>query len=183
LDALAVRDSYQDVLRLPDSDVIEGTCVEISNQPALSAVSQDREAMITAAADRQTRLDTEIARLQRDLDRLLERNPTHEPNRKLLAHLRNERENLLTFLKTPGVQATNWRAEQAIRLAVVNRKHWGGNRTDHGAEIRQTLMSVIRTARQQDTCPIALLADLLRQPQPAPTTMLRLPAAANSRDP
>ena len=190
LDALAVRDSYQDVLRLPDTDVIEGTCVEISHQPALTAGSQDHEdhedheEVITSVPARQTLLDTEIARLQRDLNRLLKRNPTHDPNRKLLAHLRNERENLLTFLKTPGVQATNWRAEQAIRPAVVNRKHWGGNRTDHGAEIQQALMSVIRTARQQDTCPIALLANLLRQPQPAPTTMLRLPAAAtNSRGP
>ena len=193
LHALAVRDSYQDVLRLPDSDVIEGSCVEISDQqPLLSAGPRDRdqreereerEAMITATPARQTLLDTEIARLQRDLDRLLERNPTHEPNRKLLAHLANERENLLTFLKTPGVQATNWRAEQALRPAVVNRKNWGGNRTDHGAQVQQALMSVIRTARQQDTCPIALLADLLRQPQPAPTTMLRLPAAANSRGP
>jgi len=189
VDALAVRDRFSDVLTLPDSDVIEGTCVEISDQPALTTGSQDRKdredpkKMITAVPARQTLLDTETARLQRDLDRLLERNPTHEPNRKLLAHLRNERENLLTFLKTPGVQATNWRAEQAIRSAVVNRKHWGGNRTDHGAQIQQALMSVIRTARQQDTCPIALLADLLRQPQPAPTTMLRLPAGANSRGP
>jgi hypothetical protein len=57
----------------------------------------------------------------------------------------------------------------------VNRKHWGGNRTDHGAETQQTLMSVIRTARQQDICPIALLTDLLRQRTPTPTPMLRLP--------
>jgi transposase len=78
------------------------------------------------------------------------------------------------------VQATNWRAEQAIRPAVVNRKNWGGNRTDHGAEVQQTLMSVIRTARQQHTCPIALLTDLLRQTEPAPSSMLRLPATATS---
>ena len=31
------------------------------------------------------------------------------------------------------VQATNWPAEQAIRPAVVNRKVWGGNRTEAGA--------------------------------------------------
>ncbi|MGI8730515.1 MAG: IS66 family transposase, partial [Solirubrobacteraceae bacterium] len=98
--------------------------------------------MIAAGPDRQRRqahLDTEIARLEQQLDRLLARSPTHPPNRKLLKHLRNEREHLLTFLKTPGIAATNWRAEQAIRPAVVNRKNWGGNRTDHGADIQQTL--------------------------------------------
>jgi transposase len=120
------------------------------------------------------------AELEARLDRLIERAPTHEPNRRLLGHLANERENLLTFLEVPGVQATNWRAEQAIRPAVVNRKNWGGNRTDHGAEVQQTLMSVIRTARQQHTCPIALLTDLLRQTEPTPSSMLRLPATATS---
>jgi len=60
---------------------------------------------------------------------------------------------------------------------VVNRKNWGGNRTPHGAQVQQTLMSAIRTARQQGACPITLLTDLLRQPDPAPSSMLRLPAA------
>ena len=55
--------------------------------------------------------------------------PTHEPNRRLLGHLRTEREHMFTFLTEPGVQATNWRAEQALRPAIVNRKSWGGNRT------------------------------------------------------
>jgi len=45
-------------------------------------------------------------------------------------------------------------------------------------------MSVIRTARQQGACPIALLEDLLRQPDPAPSPMLRLPATtADPRGP
>lgn len=188
-DALAIRDSYQDLLRSPDSAVIESTCEEIPGQQPLPAAGsrpdrKHREEMVAAVADRQALLDAEIARLQQDLDALLARNPTHAPNRKLLAHLANEREHLLTFLKTPGVQATNWRAEQAIRPAVVNRKHWGGNRTDHGAQVQQTLMSVIRTARQQGTCPIELLADLLHQRTPAPTPMLRLPSTVtNARGP
>jgi len=81
----------------------------------------------------------------------------------------------------PGIEATNWRAEQAIRPAVVNRKSWGGNRTSHGAEIQQTLMSVIRTSRQHDVCPIALLEDLLRQRTPVPSSMLR--RSATTADP
>ncbi|MGL4555771.1 MAG: IS66 family transposase, partial [Gemmataceae bacterium] len=39
-----------------------------------------------------------------------------------------------TFLTDPSVPATNWEAEQAIRPAVVNRKVWGGNRTEAGAK-------------------------------------------------
>lgn len=119
--------------------------------------------------------DIEIARLRHDLDELLARNPAHDPNRELLKHLANEREHLLTFLTTSGVAATNWRAEQAIRPAVVNRKNWGGNRTRHGADVQQTLMSVIRTSRQQDICPIALLEDLQHHRTPTTSSMLRLP--------
>ena len=137
--------------------------------------SSDTPEITAAQPDRGARLDGEIARLRHDVDALLARNPTHDPNRKLLKHLANEREHLLTFLTTPAIAATNWRAEQAIRPAVVNRKNWGGNRTRHGADIQQTLMSVIRTSRQQRVCPIALLEDLQHHRTPAPTSMLRLP--------
>jgi len=194
LDALAVRDAHSDLLTIAHhrDDVIDATCVEITDtQPLLAAGDRDdrddRDEMITAGPDRQRRqahLDAEIARLDSQIDALLARSPTHAPNRKLLKHLANEREHLLTFLSTPGVAATNWRAEQAIRPAVVNRKNWGGNRTPHGADVQQTLMSVIRTSRQQDVCPISLLADLLRQPDPTASPMLRLPtAAADPRGP
>jgi hypothetical protein len=48
----------------------------------------------------------------------------YPPNPRLLDHLGREREQLFTFLHAPGVEATNWRAEQAIRPAVVTRKAW-----------------------------------------------------------
>ena len=41
-------------------------------------------------------------------------------------------------------------------------------------------MSVIRTSRQQNVCPIALLTDLLRHSTPAPSSTLRLPTAATT---
>jgi transposase len=180
LDALAVRDAHSDLLA--PGDIIEGDAVEIAaDQPLLPA---GRDEIIPRGRDHQAKLDTEIARLQRDIDALLARSPTHDPNRKLLKHLHNEREHLLTFLTVPGVAATNWRAEQAIRPAVVNRKSWGGNRTSHGAHVQHTLMSVIRTSRQQDVCPIALLEDLQRQRTPTASRMLRLPATtADPRGP
>jgi transposase len=189
LDALAVRDGHRDLLT-GRGEVIDGTAVEITDQPGLPAASSssssdgdgdgDGERTIAAGQDRQAHLDAEIDRLDGQIDALIARDPTHPPNRKLLKHLANEREHLLTFLTAPGIAATNWRAEQAIRPAVVNRKNWGGNRSDHGAHVQQTLMSVIRTARQQHTCPITLLADLQRHSIPAPSSMLRLPAPATA---
>jgi transposase len=180
LDAFAVRDQYSDLLTRP-GEVIDTTAVEITNdRPLLTPSGDDDEQVITARQDRQAHLDAEIGRLDGQIDALIARDPTHPPNQKLLKHLANEREHLLTFLTAPGIAATNWRAEQAIRPAVVNRKNWGGNRTDHGAHAQQTLMSVIRTARQQQVCPIALLADVQRHRIPAPSTMLRLPPTASA---
>jgi transposase len=116
-----------------------------------------------------------VIELEARAEKLLAGKPTHEPNRKLLAHLSTEREHLFTFLTEPGVQATNWRAEQALRPAVVNRKQWGGNKTWRGAHTQQILMSVIRTARQQQHDPVALLIDLARRPQPTAALQLTIP--------
>ena len=67
----------------------------------------------------------------------------------------------MTFLEVPGLDATNWRAEQAIRPAVVNRKVWGGNRTAAGAEAQSILMSVLRTCHQQARYSMAFIRQTL----------------------
>jgi len=56
---------------------------------------------------------------------------------------------LFTFLAIRGIDATNYRAEQAMRPAAVNRKVWGGNRTAAGAAAQSILMTVLATCRQQ----------------------------------
>ena len=106
-------------------------------------------------------------RLGAAVDKLLAGRTCYPPNRRLLAHLGRERDALFTFLVVPGVQATNWRAEQAIRPAVVCRKQWGGNATWDGAACWQVLASVLRTATQQQRDPVAILVGLLRAPGPA----------------
>lgn len=112
------------------------------------------------------------AQLDTDTDRLLARQPSHPPNRRLLAHLRRERHALWTFLDTAGVQATNWRAEQALRPAIVNRKTWGGNRTRAGADTQQVLSSILATATNRRHDPIAVLTDLQRHRQPTVADLL-----------
>jgi transposase len=106
-------------------------------------------------------------RLGAAVDKLIAGRTAYPPNRRLLDHLGRERPALFTFLRRPGVQATNWRAEHAIRPAVVCRKQWGGNATWNGARTWQVLASVLRTATQQHHDPVALLAGLLRAPGPA----------------
>lgn len=108
-----------------------------------------------------------LATLEERTDKLLSGNPTHAPNIKLLNHLARERDALFTFLTIPGVAATNHRAEQALRPAVVNRKAWGGNMTWAGADTQQVLASVLRTSRQQGRDPVDILVPLLVSATPA----------------
>ena len=108
---------------------------------------------------------TATGRLEAKLDRLLRRHYRDPANRRLAKHLRHERPYLFTFLYCPGLDATNNLAERVMRLLVVLRKNWGGNRTENGARAQAVLTSILCTARQQDKDAFALLTDLLRSPQ------------------
>jgi transposase len=87
-----------------------------------------------------------------------------EPNRRLADHLRRHAMHWFWFLIDPRIDATNFRGEQAIRPAVVNRKVWGGNRTWQGAYWQSILMSVIHTCEQRGANAFAFLLAALRQP-------------------
>ena len=84
-------------------------------------------------------------RLEAQLDRLLNRHFRCSDNQRLAKHLRHEQPHLFTFLRCPGLHATNNLAERAIRLMAMARKTWGGNRTVNGARIQEILESVLRT--------------------------------------
>jgi transposase len=68
--------------------------------------------------------------------------------------------------------ATNWRAEHAIRPAVVTRKVCGGNRSWAGADSQQILASVIRTAFPRAFNPHVVLASMLHARTPHVATDL-----------
>lgn len=104
--------------------------------------------------------------LEQKLDRLLARLPRAAENRKLAQHLRNERPHLLTFLRCPGLAATNHQAGQALRGLVITRKVWGGDRTARGARTQAVLLSLMRTSRQQRREVLPLWMELLRQRHP-----------------
>lgn len=88
-------------------------------------------------------------RLTAQLDRLVQGRFTHQGNRRLAKFVARHLEEVFAYLWHPGMDAANYRGEQSIRPAVVNRKVWGGNRTWVGARAQAVLTSVIRTCLQR----------------------------------
>ena len=118
---------------------------------------------------------TARGRLNARLARLIDAPPPLDDAERFAAHLANEFPAVFLFLWDPSLDATNWRAEQAIRPAVVIRKVCGGNRTRHGADTQQVLASIVRSARQRGLDLPPLIAALLRAPEPAVPELLGLP--------
>jgi transposase len=101
-------------------------------------------------------------RLQHVLEDVVFPTKTNPTNETLAQHLWNHIDEFFTFLHVPGLDATNWRAEQAIRFGVILRKLWGGNRTWVGAQAQAILMSIWRTCWQQGLSALDFLSQLLR---------------------
>ena len=90
-------------------------------------------------------------RLLARLGRLIDTAPTLPAAQRFAAHLDREFPAVLAFLWAPDVDATNWRAEHAIRPAVVNRKICGGNRTPRGARRWCAVRKLTRNAPYPQT--------------------------------
>lgn len=106
------------------------------------------------------------------LEDLASGNFTYEPNRRLATHILKHAMHWFWFLIDPTIDATNYRAEQAMRPAVVNRKVWGGNRTWTGAHAQGLLLSLSRTLFQRGQDVLQWFSNLRRTTSP-----LLLPAA------
>ena len=118
---------------------------------------------------------TARGRLTARLGRLVDAPPPLDDAERFAAHLANEFPAVFLFLWDPSLDATNWRAEQALRPAVVIRKVCGGNRTRHGADTQQVLASVVRTARQRHLDLPPLITTMLRALEPVVPELLGLP--------
>jgi transposase len=99
---------------------------------------------------------------------VLDRRPSRVADaRRFATHLTTEFDAVFSFLFDPTLDATNWRAEHALRPAVVTRKMCGGgNRTTRGAHTQQVLTSLLRTAQQRGVNTTDALTTLLRAPTP-----------------
>jgi transposase len=109
------------------------------------------------------------------LGQLLERTPSrHLRVRRFQGHLIVEYDAIFSFLFDPTLDATNWRAEQALRPAVVTRKMCGGgNRTRRGADSQYVLASVLRTADQRGLDATDILVTLLTARTPSVPEILQ----------
>jgi transposase len=83
------------------------------------------------------------------LAELSHRPRSNEANAGLAQHLDNHTGSWFMFLADPSIPATNYRAEQALRGPIVNRKVWGGNRTPAGKEAQEVISSVLATCSQR----------------------------------
>jgi transposase len=114
--------------------------------------------------------------IEAELQRLLEVQPkSRDPDaRRMYKRLKKQREHLLTFLLEPGLDATNNRAERALRPAVVVRKTGGCNRTAEGAEAHAVLASLLVSLKQQGRDVLGYVQSVLTAPG-APPPLLASP--------
>jgi transposase len=82
-------------------------------------------------------------------------------NEKLAQFLYTHEREIFNYLRHPGMDATNWRGEHAMRIGVVNRKVWGGNRTWRGAATQSILMTVIQTCTMRGHSAVRFLEKAL----------------------
>lgn len=101
-------------------------------------------------------------RLRNELAELVIPTKANAANERLAWHLWEHIDELFPFLHLPGLDATNWRAELAIRFGVILRKVWGGNRTEQGSRAQGVLMSVWRTCWQRGVSALDWLSARLR---------------------
>jgi transposase len=94
-----------------------------------------------------------------DLYRLTERPRCNQLNDTFARHLYNHGPEWFLFLLEPGQPATNYLAELALRTPIVNRKVFGGNRTDAGCKAQVITSSTIQTCRQQKRSAFAFIRD------------------------
>jgi len=82
--------------------------------------------------------------------------------KRLARRLEKYRFELLTFLERDNVDATNNHGERTIRPAVLMRKNYYGNRSERGAEVQASLMSIFRTLEMRGVDSLEYLERALR---------------------
>ena len=90
----------------------------------------------------------DIERLYHKLVFLLDSDYEHARSRRFVDNLlKRKKEWLFRFVIDPDVEATNNRAERALRPSVIYRKVSGGSRSERGAEIYTRIYSVYYTSK------------------------------------
>ena len=89
----------------------------------------------------------DVEELKVTLERWIVRNFDSIKCRTFIKNLLKYKDFMFEFVTNPDVDATNNRAERAIRPCVIARKISGGSRSDRGAQIYAILMSIVQTLK------------------------------------
>jgi len=101
-------------------------------------------------------------KLERELDRLLELEPTNAEGRHLRdAIIVDARDRLLVFMRHRDVEPTNNGSEQKLRPSVIFRKVTNCFRSEWGAKLYADLCSIVSTGRLHGRSPLAAIRDAL----------------------
>lgn len=133
------------------------------------AINRWLDEAIAFSANRQPGTPADLGRrvrLEGDLLKLLELNPTNAANLKIIERLRKWQDSVLRCIRDASVPATNNQAERMIRPAVVTRKRGGCSRSEEGARVFEVITSVLVSARQRGVNFVDWVVDLLRSPHP-----------------
>jgi transposase len=109
--------------------------------------------------DRRERAFDDYTQRLRDLT---ERRRRNEANNRFAKHLYNHSACWFIFLVNPDIPATNHRAEQALKTPIINRKVWGGNRTDAGGNAQVVTCSVLQTCKNKAVDAFTYISDAFR---------------------
>lgn len=135
---------------------------EILQQGLLVRDRRDAGEIVAGTAARKA------GQLRKQLVKLTEPIKTNPANERFAAHLFRQQRHVFTYLRIEGIDATNYRAEQALKMPIVNRKVWGGNRTEDGAAAQGILASVLKTLDLTGRQAIHWLSGLFRAPASTP---------------
>ena len=101
-------------------------------------------------------------KLERELDRLLELEPTNAEGRHLRdAIIVDARDKLLVFMRHRDVEPTNNGSEQKLRPSVIFRKVTNCFRSEWGAKLYADLCSIVSTGRLHGRSPLAAIRNAL----------------------
>ena len=120
---------------------------------------RDRFDEQNADQDRRGRAYEDYVQRLRDLT---DRPRLNAENERFAKHLNRNAGSWFLFLVDPSIPATNHRAEQALKTPIVNRKVWGGNRTDAGGKAQAVLSSVLQTCKNKTINAFNYLSDAFR---------------------
>jgi transposase len=131
--------------------VIELLTDALAVRNELNAEHADHEWRAEAYRDYEDRLQDMTVPKRRSAD-----------NARFAKHLHRHAGSWFVFLLDPDIPATNHRAEQGLKPPIVNRKVWGGNRTDDGGDSQAVTSSVLQTCKNKGVDVIDYVSNAFR---------------------